>query len=120
MRGVLLAGALAGVCLTAAGHAKAAGFDGAWSVLVVTDKGDCDRGYRYAVSVAEGHVSYADAPGINLAGTVSSEGHVRVTISKGSQRAVGTGKLSAHAGAGSWSGQGASGTCSGHWEAERR
>ena len=32
--------------------------DGNWSVLIITEKGECDRGYHYEVKVANGRVSY--------------------------------------------------------------
>ncbi len=31
-------------------------FDGAWSVLIVTTQGDCDRAYRYGVTIDNGNV----------------------------------------------------------------
>jgi hypothetical protein len=41
---------------SAAAKAKKAsgGFDGLWSVLIITEKGTCDRGYRYAVRIKGG------------------------------------------------------------------
>jgi hypothetical protein len=100
--------------------AAAADFDGKWSVLVVTDKGTCDRAYRYEVAVRNGRVSYIGDASINLAGTVTPNGAVTVGISRGKQRADGTGRISASAGAGRWHGRSSAGECSGHWEAERR
>ena len=32
-------------------------FDGLWSVLIVTEKGDCDRGYRYPIRITRGTLS---------------------------------------------------------------
>ena len=116
---------LAGRCgfagaLGAAGLRHAATQDGNWSVLIITEKGDCDRGYRYDVKIANGHVSYrGDAP-VNLAGTVASNGAINVSIKAGEKGASGTGRLSASSGAGTWHGVGTSGSCAGHWEAERR
>ncbi len=100
--------------------AFAATQDGNWSVLIVTEKGDCDRGYRYDVKIANGHVSYrGDAP-VNLAGTVASNGAINVSIKAGENGANGTGRLLASSGSGTWHGIGSSGTCAGRWEAERR
>ena len=31
-------------------------YDGVWSVLVHTEKGDCDPGYRYPIRIANGHL----------------------------------------------------------------
>ena len=32
-------------------------YDGLWSVLIVTEKGDCDRGYRYPIRITLGTLS---------------------------------------------------------------
>lgn len=94
-------------------------FDGAWSVLIVTDAGTCDRAYRYALHIVNGKVSYDD-PSFNVSGHVDAHGHVSVTISAGGQRAGGSGRLSGNSGDGLWSGHSSTSQCSGHWEAERR
>jgi hypothetical protein len=96
-----------------------ASFDGAWSVLIVTDAGSCDRAYRYALRIANGKISYDD-PSFGVGGRVDSGGHVNVTVSAGGQSARGSGQLSGNYGSGSWSGSSSTGHCSGHWEAERR
>jgi len=118
---ILLAGLLVGLLAAAVPErAMAASFDGNWSVLIVTESGDCDAGYRYEVRVGSGKVTYAGEASINLSGTVSSAGAVKVAISKGNQNADASGRLSAKAGSGSWHGQSSSGACKGRWEAERR
>ncbi|HTT48347.1 MAG TPA: hypothetical protein VMG39_10140 [Pseudolabrys sp.] len=98
--------------------AVAAVRDGIWSVLVITEKGECDRGYRYEVKVAKGHITYNGDLGINLAGTVASDGATKVSIQAGEKGASGTGHLSERSGAGVWHGIGAAGSCAGRWEAE--
>lgn len=100
--------------------AAAAAFDGSWSVLIVTNQGDCDRGYRYGVRIANGKVDYEGTADIQLSGTVSPAGAVAVTVRRGSQNANGTGRISANSGSGTWRGRGSTGECSGTWEAERR
>ncbi len=100
--------------------ASAAAQDGNWSVLIITEKGDCDRGYRYNVNVANGRVVYTGDAAVNLSGTVAPNGVVKVSIKIGEQGANGAGHLSASAGTGTWRGIGSSGTCAGRWEAERR
>ena len=127
MRHVMTRALLATLLLGSAGaamqrSAHAAGYDGTWSVLIVTETGTCDRGYRYNVNVSNGQVRYqGDAAAVNLTGTVTPAGLVKVSIKVGDQGADGTGHLSASTGAGTWRGAGASGTgCAGHWEAERR
>jgi hypothetical protein len=100
--------------------ARAASFDGLWSVLVITDKGDCDRGYRYALRVKDGRVHYDGEAGITVNGRVAANGRVTVSIGRGEQRASGTGRLSGNHGTGTWSGRSPTSACSGHWEAEKR
>ncbi|MBN9048836.1 MAG: hypothetical protein J0H78_05190 [Rhizobiales bacterium] len=116
--------ALAGLMLTglplADQTAQAAEFDGRWSVVVVTDKGTCDRAYRYEVKVERGRVDYVGDAAIDFAGKVSPAGSVHVDLGKGRSTARATGKLGRDAGAGTWTGASGNGACSGRWEAERR
>ena len=93
-------------------------FDGGWSVLIVTEKGTCDRAYRYPVKISNGSVGYAGTASFNVTGKVGDKGAVTVTVSRGSQSATGTGTLSGTDGSGTW--RAASGECSGTWTAERR
>lgn len=122
-RSVLFAAALlAAPAWTAPAASAASGvaqFDGNWSVSIVTDSGECDRGYRYALRIAGGKIYY-DNPSFDISGQVNPGGQVRVVVRAGSQAAVGTGRLSRDYGTGTWSGQSATSRCSGHWEAERR
>lgn len=95
-------------------------FDGQWSVLIVTQRGNCDRAYRYGVSIRGGTIYY-DGGGANFSGRVSSNGVVRVRVSAGSAFANGSGRLNrSGAGRGSWSGQSGGDRCSGYWTAQRR
>lgn len=104
----------------AAPQAQAAGYDGVWSVVVITEKGSCDRAYRYPVRIARGRVTHANAENSSfvISGHVGGGGAVRVSVSRGSQRADGAGRLSHNSGSGRW--KAASGDCSGIWTAERR
>ena len=105
----------------AASAAAAASHDGNWSVLVITEKGECDRAYRYEVTVADGRVNFAGQRGISVAGTVAANGAVKVSIiGGGSQSAQGSGRLASDNGAGTWHGAGRTGACTGRWEASRR
>ena len=106
--------------LALTGAVQAASFDGHWSVLIITDRGDCDRAYRYEVQIGQGRMVNAAPGGVDLAGSVSPNGTVRVRVSKGSQFAEGGGRLSARSGRGTWRGRASAGSCSGRWEAERR
>jgi len=91
-------------------------YDGAWSVLIVTDNGTCDRAYRYALRIADGRVYYDD-PSFNVYGSVNARGQVHVGVAAGGQSANGYGRLSGNYGEG---GRSSSSQCFGHWEAERR
>ena len=93
-------------------------FDGTWSVLIVTEKGTCDRAYRYPVRIRNGSVGYAGEASFNVSGSVGPNGSVTVMVSKGTQSARGSGQLSATDGSGRW--VAGSGECSGTWTAERR
>src|SRR5436853_1740868 len=88
-------------------------FDGTWSVLIVTEQGKCDRAYRYPVRISNGSVGYAGEASFNVSGSVGPNGAVIVTVSRGSQSAKGTGKMSEKDGAGTW--VAGSGDCSGSW-----
>ena len=102
----------------AAPIASAKSFDGGWSVLIVTEKGTCDRAYRYPVKIENGSVGYAGTASFNVTGKVGANGAVTVTVSRGDKSATGTGRMSGTDGGGTWSA--ASGECSGTWTAERR
>jgi hypothetical protein len=98
--------------------ASKAAFDGQWSVLIVTEKGTCDRAYRYPIKIENGSVGYAGSASFNVSGQVGANGAVVVTVSRGNQSAKGTGSMSGTDGTGTW--VAGSGECSGTWTAERR
>jgi hypothetical protein len=122
-RSVILAGLaamlLGGLLMTAPPAVARTPFDGSWSVLIATDAGTCDRGYRYALHIVNGRISYDD-PSFNISGHVDARGHVNVSVSAGGQQASGSGQLSGDSGQGTWSGRSSTSLCSGHWEAQRR
>jgi hypothetical protein len=122
-RSVIFAGlaavVLGGSLMTAPPAVARMPFDGTWSVLIATDAGTCDRGYRYALHIVNGRISYDD-PSFNISGHVDRSGHVNVSVSAGGQHANGSGQLSGDSGEGMWSGHSATSQCSGHWEAQRR
>jgi hypothetical protein len=95
---------------------SAPGYDGIWSVVIVTEKGACDRAYRYPIRIRNGAMLAEGSSPATINGKVASNGQVTVTVSAGSKSATGSGRLSGTAGSGSWTG----GECSGTWEAERR
>ena len=91
-------------------------YDGLWSVSIVTEKGDCDRGYRYPIRISNGLLANAGNSGFTITGRVGGAGAITVTVSGGGRSATGSGRLAGNMGMGSWIG----GSCSGSWTAERR
>jgi hypothetical protein len=91
-------------------------YDGLWSVSIITEKGDCDPGYRYPVRIANGMLANAGDAVFTISGRVGGAGAITVTVSGGGKSASGSGRLAGNIGTGSWAG----GSCSGSWTAERR
>ncbi len=91
-------------------------YDGLWSVSVVTEKGDCDRGYRYPIRISNGQLINAGDTVFTVTGKVAQTGAITVTVSAAGKSATGSGRLAGSMGGGSWHG----GACSGTWTAERR
>ncbi|HVL71975.1 MAG TPA: hypothetical protein VM434_08835 [Beijerinckiaceae bacterium] len=111
---------LAVACLLAPVSADAQSrFDGQWSVEIVTERGDCDRAYRYAVQIRNGQVRYAGGGDFAVSGRVAQGGAVSVGIRRGRDGADARGRLSARTGAGTWTTVG-SRACAGRWFAEKR
>ena len=115
------AGVLAFLCVAALPDMASAQrvYDGNWSVLIVTERGNCDRAYRYGVSIRGGGVYY-DGGVVNFTGRVQANGNVSVRVTSGSAFANGTGRLGRSEGQGRWSGQSSGSRCAGYWTAERR
>ena len=120
LRNFTLAGALALGMAAISGIASPAtsapSHDGLWSVVIVTERGTCDRAYRYPVRISRGTVINAGDSPVTITGRVGDNGTLTVIVSHGNQRATGSGRLNGGNGAGTWSG----GECSGTWQAERR
>jgi len=114
--------ALCAVLAVTAGLAAAAtstaapSYDGLWSVSIVTEKGDCDRGYRYPIRISNGVLANGGATGFTIAGKVAPTGAITVMVSNGDKSAIGAGRLAGDTGVGYWH----AGSCSGTWSAERR
>jgi hypothetical protein len=114
-------GFLAAAVIAAGSMASTASFalpryDGLWSVSIVTQKGDCDPGYRYPVRITNGTLSNAGDSNFTVSGKVGTTGAITVIVSAAGRSATGSGRLAGDAGTGSWVG----GACSGTWTAERR
>ncbi len=113
---LLFAAAVVASVATSAPSVAHSNFDGAWSVSIVTERGECDRGYRYPIAINNGVLVNAGDASFDISGTVAPNGSVAVRIAYGDKSATGHGRLSGNAGTGSWSG----GSCAGTWTAERR
>lgn len=119
LMGLTLLGTLAALAGTPA-QAQAASYDGLWSVLIITEQGTCDRGYRYAVRIKRGHVGHADpsSSSFHIQGRVGRGGRIKVSVIRGDKRANGSGHMNKTSGSGMW--RSAKGECSGIWTAEKR
>lgn len=111
-----LVAASATLAASSTSNAAAPRYDGLWSVSIVTEKGDCDRGYRYPVRISHGTLVNGGSDPFTITGRVAPTGAITVTVSHGDKSATGSGRLAGDSGEGSWSG----GSCSGTWSAERR
>ena len=111
--------ALAVVTATSEIASARTGYDGVWSVVIHAEAGPCSGAYRYPIAIVNGSLRHVDPndQSFNIYGRVAARGQVRVTVSRGDQRATGVGRLSGAAGGGTWRSPNG---CAGHWEAERR
>ena len=101
---------------SATSNAAAPRYDGMWSVSIITEKGDCDRGYRYPIRISNGVLANGGSDPFTITGNVTTSGAIVVTVSAGAKSATGAGHLAGNSGGGHWQG----GSCSGTWSAERR
>jgi hypothetical protein len=113
-----------GFCLVVGAVAPAfaqPGFDGTWSVVIVTESGPCSRTLRHLVAIENGGLRYRAQLGVmalDVAGRVDGRGMVTVRITRGQDWVQATGRLAEGRGSGTW--KSPSLNCSGHWSAERR
>jgi hypothetical protein len=102
---------------TASGRGRGGAYDGTWTTVFATTRGNCSSGYSVPFLVSGGRVS--SAGGGRVAGSVNRGGGVAVHVSVGASRASGGGRLAGNSGAGSWSGIISGDRCSGTWQATR-
>jgi hypothetical protein len=103
------------IAITGTASHAASRFDGAWSVSVITSRGDCAASYRYPMVITNGVVGNGGSADVVVRGNVAPSGAVRVVVSQGNTAAAGYGRLFGAVGRGSWRGA----SCSGSWTAER-
>jgi hypothetical protein len=114
--GALAAASIAcGLAMTMPAYATS-DFDGDWSVVIVTQKGDCDRAYRAPITISNGRFINVGVNLVDVSGKVAADGKITVHVSHGDKSAVGIGRLAGGSGTGSWKG----GACAGSWTAQRR
>ena len=89
-------------------------YDGTWSVVIYTLRGDCGS-IRAALRIIGGRV-YSGDSSYQAYGAVGG-GCSPVTLLRGSQSAAGSGRLSNSSGSGRWRTSG--GECFGTWSASR-
>src|ERR1700704_6993097 len=78
--------------------AGAAGYDGIWNVLIITQAGSCDPAYSYPFRGSGGRIlSMGPA---NVSGSVGRGGAVVVRILAGGRTASGNGRLAGSTGGG--------------------
>jgi hypothetical protein len=92
-------------------------YDGTWTTVFATTRGNCSSGYSVPFLVAGGRV--ASAGGGRVSGSVGRGGSVAVSVSVGASHASGGGRLAGNSGAGRWSGIITGDRCSGTWQATR-
>lgn len=112
------AAAIAALVLPGTANARVAGsYDGIWTTVFATTRGNCSSGYSVPFTVTRGRVF--SAGGGRVSGSVSRSGSVAVAVSVGASRASGGGRLVGNSGFGRWSGIITGDRCSGTWQATR-
>src|SRR5882757_8528000 len=100
--------------LSIATPAAAATFDGEWNVQIASSNVACPSGTSVSIGINNGRVASNNAM-VTASGRVVDAGIISVTLSSGMKRAVGSGRLTATSGSGTWRGA----LCSGTWTAQR-
>ncbi len=101
----------------AAQIARVHSYDGNWSVVINTLRGDCGSALRYSVRIIGGQVQGVDQ-NAQVAGVVNASGLIRVAVAQAGRQASGAGRLAGNSGSGLW--RTSTGECSGQWTAARR
>jgi hypothetical protein len=94
-------------------------FSGTWQVEAITERGNCDKVYRYPVVVENGTVRSTGQQSVSVSGRVQPDGRLQSSIQRTMARADARGRLSDRSGSGTWTTSGSL-SCSGRWRAEKR
>lgn len=97
-----------------AAPAAASTFDGAWNVRIASNRPSCGGGASVSIGITNGQVASTNAM-VTASGRVAEAGNISVSLKSGFKSAVGSGRLSATSGSGTWHGD----LCSGTWTAQR-
>jgi hypothetical protein len=92
-------------------------YDGTWSLVFVTQRGECDPSYSFDVNIANGIVSHPNL--VRFTGRVGANGLVHASVTVQDKYAAGSGKLTKTAGQGTWKGRSGTARCSGYWTAQK-
>jgi hypothetical protein len=92
-------------------------YDGTWSLVFVTQRGECDPSYSFNVNIANGIVSHPNL--VRFTGRVGANGLVHASVTVQDKYAAGSGKLTKTAGQGTWKGRSGTARCSGYWTAQK-
>jgi hypothetical protein len=118
VKSLVAAAALAAFALPGSADARFAGaYDGTWTTVFATTRGNCSSGYSVPFTVSGGRVT--SAGGGRVSGSVGRGGSVAVAVSVGASHASGGGRLIGNSGSGRWSGIITGDRCSGTWQARR-
>lgn len=117
IRSLLLSAAL--VVSSLGSVMAASGFDGPWSVVIITKKGECDAAYRNTLTIEGGNINYAGGPvaEAGVVGSISKAGQVKIAFKNDRGSLNATGRMAGSSGSGVWN---ASNGCAGTWKAEKR
>jgi hypothetical protein len=112
------AAAIAALAVSGTADARGAvSYDGTWTTVFATTRGNCSSGLSVPFLVYGGRVS--SAGGGRVSGSVNRAGSVAVAVSIGASHASGGGRLVGNSGYGRWSGIIQGDRCSGTWQASR-
>jgi hypothetical protein len=89
-------------------------FDGPWKMRFITLTGPCNPFYNVKGQIIDGSIQYG-----GVSGRVTPSGVLSATVTFGSTRGSGAGRLSKASGSGIWRAQLPNGPCNGTWSAER-
>ncbi len=107
---------LVAAALSTEASAQARGYNGTWSVHLVTDTGPCNSEYAYTVAILNGQVRPLSGDA-SISGRIAQNGTVGLTIQNSSASGTASGRLRANSGSGSWT---LPSLCTGRWTARRQ